>query len=97
MLKPVIRALEKATSSSIKGTVTPMAAAPAVFAISGVDTVATAYTDTTTGKFILRSIPAGTYTVSFDPKTGYKDLKKENVSVTLGSVTDLGTVTIEKE
>ncbi len=97
ILKPVIRALETATSSSIKGIVTPMAAAPAVFAISGADTVATAYTDTTTGKFILRSIPAGTYTVSFDPKTGYKGLQKESVSVTLGSVTDLGTVTIEKE
>lgn len=94
-LKPVIRALEKATSGSITGTVTPLAAAPAVFAISGTDTLATAYTDDA-GKFVLRSIPAGTYTVSFDPKTGYIPLIKENVNVTLGSLTDLGTVTIQQ-
>lgn len=95
-LKPVIRALEKATSGSIKGTVTPLEASPAVFAISGTDTVATAYTDEA-GKFMLRSIPAGSYTVSFDPKTGYVPQQKESVSVTLGNVTDLGTITIVKE
>jgi len=95
-LKPVIRALETATSSSIKGTVEPIDAAPAIFAISGTDTVATAYTDDA-GKFILRSIPAGTYTVSFDPKDGYAPQQKENVSVTLGSPTDLGTIKIEQE
>jgi hypothetical protein len=94
-LKPVIRALEAATSGAIKGTVTPLASTPAVFAISGTDTVATAYTDEA-GKFMLRSIPAGTYTVSFNPKTGYLPLQKENVSVTLGNITDLGTVTIQQ-
>ncbi len=94
-LKPVIRALETATTGAIKGMVTPLEASPAVFAISGSDTVATAYTDAT-GKFMLRAIPAGTYTISFDPKTGYVSQQKENVSVTLGSVTDLGTVTILK-
>ncbi len=96
-LKPVIRAIEKTTTGSIKGTVTPVEAAPAaVFAISGVDTVATAYTDDA-GKFILRSILPGTYTVGFDVKEGYTDVTKENVGVTLGNVTDLGVVTIEKE
>ena len=95
-LKPVIRALERATTGAIRGTVTPLDAAPAVFAINGADTVATAYTDDA-GKFILRSIPAGTYTVSFDPKAGYVPIKKENVSVTLGNVVDLGIITIEKE
>lgn len=94
-LKPVIRALETATSGAIKGTVTPLEAAPAVFAIAGTDTVATAYTDET-GKFILRSIPAGSYTVSFDPKTGYLPLQKQSVNVTLGNITDLGTVTIQQ-
>jgi hypothetical protein len=96
-LKPVIRVLEEATTGAINGTVSPMEAAPAVFAIQGVDTVATAYTDTTTGKFMLRALPAGSYTVSFDPKDGYVPQQKESVSVTLGSVTDLGTITIIKE
>lgn len=96
ILKPVIRALETATSGSIKGTVTPLDAAPAVFAIAGTDTVATAYTDEA-GKFILRSIPPGTYTVAFDPKDGFLSQQKNDVSVTLGNVTDLGTVTIANE
>jgi Domain of unknown function (DUF4382) len=96
-LKPVIRVLEEATSGAINGTVTPMEAAPAVFAIQGVDTVATAYTDTTTGKFMLRALPAGSYTVSFDPKVGFVPQQKESVSVTLGNVTELGTITIEQE
>jgi hypothetical protein len=95
-LKPVIRALETATSGAIKGTVLPLEAAPAVFAIVGTDTVATAYTDEA-GKFILRSLPAGSYTVSFDPKDGFVPQQKDAVSVTLGNVTDLGTVTIANE
>ena len=94
-LKPVIRALEAATSGAIRGTVIPLDATPAVFAIAGTDTIATAYTDEA-GKFILRSIPAGTYKVSFVPKTGYTPLLKENVSVTLGIVNDLGTLTIQQ-
>lgn len=95
-LKPVIRALETATSGAIKGTVLPLEAAPAVFAIVGTDTVATAYTDEA-GKFILRSLPAGSYTVSFDPKEGFVPQQKDAVSVTLGTVTDLGRVTIANE
>jgi len=96
ILKPVIRAMETATSGSIKGTVEPVESAPAVFAIAGTDTVATAYTDEA-GKFMLRSLPAGSYTVSFDPKEGFVPQQKESVSVTLGSVTDVGIVTIENE
>lgn len=95
-LKPVIRAMEEATSGAIKGTVTPLEASPAIYAIQGTDTVATAFTDTTSGKFMLRALPAGSYTVSFSPKTGYLPLTKDNVTVTVGSVTDVGTVTINK-
>lgn len=94
-LKPVIRALEEATSGAIKGTVSPLDASPAVYAIQGTDTVATAFTDDA-GKFMLRAVPAGSYTVSFSPKTGYQTLNKENVSVTVGNVTDLGAVTIQQ-
>jgi hypothetical protein len=93
-LKPVIRALEEANSGAIKGTVSPVSSAPAVFAIAGTDTDATAYTDAE-GKFILRAIPEGTYKVSFDPKDGFTGTTKDNVNVTLGTVTDLGTVIIQ--
>ncbi|CAN5427032.1 hypothetical protein BH09BAC3_BH09BAC3_06620 [soil metagenome] len=93
-LKPVIRSLVAAQSGGIKGTVSPFAAAPAIFAIVGQDTVATSYPDGT-GKFLLRGVPAGTYVVSFIPKPGYQPLQKSNVTVTTGNVIDLGNVTMQ--
>ena len=93
-LKPVIRTVSEPTSGAIKGSVTPVASLPAVFAIVADDTVATTYTDEF-GAFLLRGLPAGTYTVSFSPKEGFEPVQKENVGVTIGNVTDLGVITIQ--
>ncbi|MBL0740938.1 DUF4382 domain-containing protein [Chryseolinea sp. Jin1] len=93
-LKPVIRALSEATSGAIKGIVLPLDAAPAVFAVSTTgDTLATAYTDAS-GRFLLRALDPGTYTVKVSPKTGYAPTEKIGVSVTLGTVTDAGTISV---
>lgn len=93
-LKPVIRTITEATSGAIKGTITPLTATPAVYAISGTDTVGTAFADQATGKFLIKGLAVGSYKVSFQPKEGFQVLTKESVGVTVGSVTDLGTVTI---
>lgn len=90
-LKPVIRAIEQATSGAIKGMVTPTESTPAIYAISGEDTVSTGYTDDA-GNFLLRGIPAGTYTVSFVPAEGFQAVIKSDVNVSVGNVTDLGTI-----
>ncbi|MBL7851930.1 MAG: DUF4382 domain-containing protein [Cyclobacteriaceae bacterium] len=92
-LKPVIRAITEATSGAIKGKVTPVDSYPAVFALAGTDTVATAYSDSL-GFFLLRAIPPGTYKVTFDPKPGYTPKQVDNVTVTLGVTNDLGEITI---
>lgn len=92
-LKPVIRAVTEATSGAIKGKVTPVESQPAVFAIVATDTVATAFADSL-GFFLLRGVPPGTYKVTFDPKTGFTPKQVDNVSVTLGNVTDLGEIQI---
>ena len=94
ILKPVIRSVVEALSGSIKGLISPVASKPAVYALSGVDTVATTFADSVSGKFLLKGVAAGTFTVSFAPKTGYLPTTKGNVSVTIGNVTDLGTVQI---
>lgn len=94
ILKPVIRSLVEAQTGAIKGIVSPAASRPAVFAIQGIDTLASAYADTTSGKFLLKGLAAGSYTISFAPKTGYQPKAYNNVSVTVGSVTDMGTVEI---
>jgi hypothetical protein len=93
-LKPVIRTFTEAQSGAIKGVVTPAESLPAVFAITGVDTVATTYADET-GKFLLSGVPEGTYTVSFDPKEGFDPFQKTSVSVSTGVVTDLGVVALQ--
>jgi hypothetical protein len=65
-----------------------------VFAITGVDTVATTYADEA-GNFLLKGVPEGIYTVSFDPKDGFDPFQKPSVSVVTGAVTDLGVVALQ--
>jgi hypothetical protein len=93
ILKPVLRTVVEAESGAIKGAVTPVSALPAVYVIEGSDTVGTTFTEPITGKFLVKGLEAGTYRVAFSPKTGYETFVKENVTVTVGSVTDLGTLT----
>lgn len=92
-LKPVIRALSEATSGAIKGEVTPVESSPAIFALDGTDTVATAFADSL-GHFLLRAVPPGNYKVTFEPKTGFTSKQVPDVAVTLGSTTDMGTITL---
>lgn len=94
-LKPVIRAISQATSGAIKGSVSVIESTPAVYVINGLDTVGTSFADTA-GKFLVKGVPAGTYTVSFAPATGYTIANKTGVVVTTGTVTDLGTVTVSQ-
>jgi len=95
-LKPVIRVVTEATSGAIKGTVSPVEATPAIYAImaSG-DTATTAYTNQD-GTFLLRGLDPGTYTVRFSPASGYSATDRAGVAVTLGQVTDIGAISIQQ-
>jgi hypothetical protein len=93
-LKPVIRSITQAQDGAIAGIVSPVESTPAIYAIVGLDTLGTTYTDST-GAFLLRGLPAGTYNVSFAPNSNYQPSTQEAVSVALGTVTDMGTITIE--
>ena len=93
-LKPVIRTITEATSGAIKGVITPAESFPAVFAIVGSDTLGTTYSDAD-GKYFLKGLPSGAYRVSFDAKEGYNDFSQEGVNVTIGSITDMGTVSLQ--
>ncbi|MBS1521672.1 MAG: DUF4382 domain-containing protein [Bacteroidetes bacterium] len=92
ILKPVIRAIANAASGAIKGVVSPATSSPKVYAITGTDTVGTVADST--GKFYFPGLPAGTYTVNFEPVSPYVNKTVSNVAVTNGSVQDMGTVTI---
>jgi hypothetical protein len=95
-LKPVIRAITEAQSGAIKGQISPAEASPAVYAIAGQDTVASAFCDEQ-GVFLLRGIPAGTYTVSFEPKEGFLGMQEDNIEIEIGSVTQMGTLEIDHQ
>lgn len=93
-LKPVIRTFADATSGAIKGVISPVAAKPHVMAIVNSDTLGTIADDA--GKFLIKGAPAGNYKVIFEPIDGYAEKTIENVTVTLGEVKDMGTVTIDQ-
>lgn len=92
ILKPAIRAIPQAVSGALTGLVSPSASSPKVYAIIGTDTVGTV-TDAS-GKFYFPGLAAGNYQVKFVPVSPYVIKSISNVSVTNGSVTDMGTVTI---
>lgn len=94
-LKPVIRTITEAQDGAIKGVVDPKEAFPAVYAINGLDTLATTFSDST-GSFLLRGLAAGTYNVVLVPRSVYSITEKENVAVSVGAVTDLGTIVINE-
>ena len=92
ILKPVIRAVPNAVSGAITGTVTPLASAPLIYAINGVDTVGTIID--ATGKFYFNGIPSGTYKINFETSSPYVSKSLNNVTVTTGSRTNVGAVNL---
>ena len=94
LLKPVVRGITVATSGLISGTVLPVGAHPQVLVITGQDTVGTV-ADAITGKYTVGGLAAGTYSVKYEPVTGYRDSTVRNVNVSLGQNTNLGTITLK--
>ncbi|NEU07360.1 DUF4382 domain-containing protein [Flavihumibacter sp. R14] len=92
ILKPVIRAIPRAVSGALTGTVSPVASNPKVYAITGLDTVG-AVADAN-GRFFFPGISEGNYKVNIEPVSPFKPLTIENVEVTKSSVKDLGIIII---
>jgi hypothetical protein len=91
-LKPVIRVISTATTGSIHGIIVTSLALPAtISATDGVNTYTTV-TDVN-GSFLLRGLPAGTFTVTITPETPYLPLTTPGVVVTVGAMTELGSIT----
>jgi hypothetical protein len=90
-LKPVIRVVEQALGGSIHGTVVPALAKPLVVAIKNTDTLTTS-ADDATGEFLIAGAPAGTYQVIFYPVAPYVNDTVDNVVVTTGNLTEMGTI-----
>ena len=92
MLKPLIRAVMEATGGTIKGVVLPDTVLTSVLAIKGTDTTGT-FTGSN-GGYLIRGLPAGTYSLHFFPTsdTTFLDEIRNNIIVTTGNVTVADTV-----
>jgi hypothetical protein len=97
LLKPVLRIISMVPSGGdIQGVVVPDSIRTAVLAVSGMDTVASTFTDTLNGNFLIKDIPAGNYSLLFIPSdTTYKSVSG-NAVVTLGQITVEDTVKLQK-
>ncbi len=92
ILKPVIRVITEAVSGAIKGITLPVNSRPAIMAIISGDTIGTTYADSTSGKFLIQGLAAGTYDIHFDAIAGFKDTIIRNQIVNTGQVKDMGTI-----
>ncbi len=96
-LRPVVRATSEAISGNIAGTVSPVEARAAVFAIAGSDTLSTTYADTETGEFMLVGLEEGSYTVSVEAREdGYDSASEEDVEVTVGETNNIGEIELSE-
>jgi hypothetical protein len=94
-LKPVIRVTTEATSGAIIGKIMPFEYIANVSAFNLTDTIST-HTDSV-GKFMLKGVLPGSYKLVVTPDTlsGFTPKELENVNVTLGNITDVGTITFQ--
>ncbi len=91
ILKPTIRTILNAAGGSIKGVVMPKTFQSAVYAVQGVDTIASTFTDSD-GGYLLRGLAAGTYGVFYKPSDiTYKDSLRTNINVLVNTITKIDT------
>lgn len=93
-LKPVIRVITQAVKGGIRGKVDPAAAKPGILVLAGTDTIAGGFTDAATGDFLIKGVPAGSYTVEFTSQAPYKTKETRTATVTNDNITDIGTVSL---
>jgi len=98
LLKPVVKATNKAVTGNIAGVADPVDARPVVYAIADSDTLASTVADTTDGSFMLVGLKEGTYTVSLNPRAdAYQVKDTTGVQVTVGETNDLGSISIPQQ
>ena len=91
LLKPTIRTVLEAIGGSIKGVVMPDSFQTAVYAVQGIDTVATTFTGSG-GGYLIKGLTAGTYSVHYHPSDiTYMDSIRTGISVSTDNVTVIDT------
>lgn len=94
-LKPVFHFYTISTTGSIEGQVIPREAMPVISVYNSTDTLY-AIPWYEGGGFKVRGLSDGTYTVFVNASNGYMDTTINNVTVTAGKETKLGTIALHK-
>ena len=96
ILKPVIRTILNTVGGTIKGVVMPKSFQTSVYAINGIDTVASTFTSTS-GGYLIKGLPAANYSVYYKPTDiTYMDSVRNNISVLFNTVTKIDTTVLHQ-
>lgn len=97
ILKPVLRIISFIPSGgNARGIVLPDSVITIIYAIRGIDTLATTFSDTAMGgAYYFYDIPAGSYVFSYDPQDTIHLPAQRNVAITLGQTTIVDTVRLQ--
>ncbi len=91
-MKPLIRLITEANNGSIRGEIGTTTCKTIVYAINGTDTLTSTY-PSTTNRFVLQGLAAGTYKVSIAAEgTNCTGKTIDNVKVEIGKVTEVGKI-----
>jgi hypothetical protein len=94
-LKPTIRATTEAQTGAISGAVNPFDVTCLVTATNGTEIISTLTNDM--GLFVLQGVPEGTYSIEIEPDASsvFGVITIDNIAVSLGGVTDVGTIDLQ--
>jgi hypothetical protein len=91
-MKPTIRLITEANNGSIRGEIGTTTCKTIVYAIQGTDTLTSSY-PSSTNKFVLQGLAAGTYKVAVAAEgTGCTGKVLDNVTVVVGKVTEVSKI-----
>ena len=95
MLKPVIKLMSESKTGSISGQIKPAQKNVLVNVIANNRIIASSYAPENSSKFFVPGIEAGIYDLSFESGDDKYQQYIRDVQVTIGQVTDIGSLTIE--
>jgi len=95
LLKPYIVVFNDQVQAKIKGVALPKRKVALITAYSSSDTLY-AIPGWDGGGYQIRNVPAGTYSINFKGRDGYKDTTVTNISVTTGQTTTVPTITLHQ-